>query len=161
MIKRWSIFFLMLLGAELLQAQTMEEKVVAYLEIFLTENKSFISEEELPGTIWSTSDIMGKSRILFLQNFKFKRENTGFQANSSKVRGNWYINNEFVVLEKKKEKTPLYVLKNNEEIILVDDDQIDVLKQLLTDASYKDGALKPYSYSEIFTFLNGFTLQIE
>ncbi len=160
-MKRWFIFFLIFFGGWQLHAQTMEEKVTAYLETFLSENKSHISESELFETQWLTSDIMGRSQINFLQNFKFKRENAGFQANSSKVKGRWYVNNEFIVLEKKKEKTPLYVLQNGKAVILVDDDQIDVLRQLLTEASYKDGTLKPYSYSEIFTFLNGFTLQIE
>lgn len=160
-MKRWSIFLLIFIAAEILQAQTIEDKVTAYLETFLFENKAFIAEEELYGTVWSASDIMGQSQIIFSENFKFKRENNGFQASSNKLKGSWYINNEFVVLQRKKEKTPLFVLKNGEMTMLVEGDQIDVLKQLLTDASYKDGALKPYSYSEIFTFLNGFTVKIE
>lgn len=140
-------------------AQTMEEKVTVYLEAFLSENKSSVSLSELSETEWATSDAMGKSKINFTANSKFKRENDGFQAGNNKVKGRWYINNEFVVLEVKKQKSPLYVLKNGKEIVLIDDDQIDVLKQLLTEASYKDGALKPYSYAEIFTFLNGFTIK--
>lgn len=150
-----------LLGSQAMQAQTMEQKVADYLETFLSENKSFISETELFDTQWSTSDLMGRSQIVFSENFKFMRKNTGFQASSSKDKGSWYVNNEYVVLERKKVKTPLFVLKNGQETILVNEDQIDVLKQLLTEASYKDGALKRYSATEIFTFLNGFTLQNE
>lgn len=158
-MKHLALFLGTWLGGFAIQGQTMEEKVTTYLETFLSDNKSFISESDLSGTQWSTSDMMGYSQISFFENFRFKKENTGFQANSSKTKGSWYVNNEFVVLERKKDKTPLYVLKNDETVILVDDDQIDVLKYLLTDVSYKDGALKPYSYAEIFTFLNGFTLQ--
>ena len=140
-------------------SQTMEDKVTVYLEIFLAEHKSTLTEKELMGTEWATTDLMGKSKISFESNKKFKKEVDGFQAKTSKTKGRWYVNNEYVVLEVKKAKTPLYILKNENQIVLVDDDQIDVLKQLLTEASYKDDALKPYSYDEIFTFLNAFTVQ--
>ena len=140
-------------------SQTMEDKVTVYLEIFLAEHKSTLTENELMGTEWATTDLMGKSKISFESNKKFKKEVDGFQAKTSKTKGRWYVNNEYVVLEVKKAKTPLYILKNENQIVLVDDDQIDVLKQLLTEASYKDDALKPYSYDEIFTFLNAFTVQ--
>lgn len=138
--------------------QTMEDKVTSYLEAFLSDSKTSIAASELANSEWHTSDLMGKSKIYFGDNYKFRREDDGFQAGNSKIKGRWYINNEFVVLEVKKQKVPLFVLKNEQEIVLVDDDQMDVLKQLLTEASYKDGTLKPYSYIEIFTFLNGFTI---
>ncbi|MEP2023108.1 MAG: hypothetical protein ABJH98_09170 [Reichenbachiella sp.] len=137
----------------------MEDQVTVYLETFLAEHKSTLTENELMGTEWATIDLMGKSKISFDSNKKFKKEIDGFQAKTNKTKGRWYVNNEYVVLEVKKAKTPLYILKNENQIVLVDDDQIDVLKQLLTEASYKDGALKPYSYDEIFTFLNAFTVQ--
>lgn len=154
------LFIVPFLLSQALHAQTMEEKVTNYLETFLSQNKAFITDSELMDTEWSTSDAMGKSWIAFSTNYKYNRENAGFQASAKKSKGSWYVNNEFIVCEKKKKKTVLYVLKSGDRIVLVDDDQIVVLKQLLTDASYRDGALKPYSYDEIFTFLNGFTLQI-
>lgn len=159
MMRSLAIFILFLLIGASIQAQTMEEKVAMYLETFLTESKTTISPSQLEETDWTTSDLMGQSKMSFDSKRKFKRENAGFQANSSKAKGSWYIHNEYLVLEIKKEKIPMYMLKNESEIMLVDEDQIDVLRELLTEASYKDGALKPYSYDEIFTFLNGFTLQ--
>ncbi|SMD31992.1 hypothetical protein SAMN04488029_0330 [Reichenbachiella faecimaris] len=159
MILRLTFFLLWILGGFGLHAQTMEEQVTIYLETFLDQNKSTIFDKMLNDSEWTTSDLMGESKINFDANKKFKRENGGFQATTNKVRGHWYIHNEYVVLEVKKVKTPMYILKNGDQIVLIDDDQIDILKQLLTEASYKDGALKPYSYDEIFTFLNGFTLE--
>jgi len=153
------VFFLVFwISTSALMGQTMEERVIDYVESFLEKNKSLISADELMNTKWKTGDAMGNSWLTFSDK-RFKIKSNGFQANSDKTNGSWYINNEFVVLKVKKEKSPLYILKNENQAVLVTDDQIDVLKQLLTEASYKDGDLKPYSYSEIFTFLNGFTIQ--
>lgn len=152
--------FLLLIGTNFsAQAQSLEEQVTIYLESFLADNKGFLKSNDLTETSWVTKDLMGTKTLSFDSNSKFKLKSQGFQASSGNLKGKWYINNEFVVLKIKKEKTPIYVLKNDDQLVLVDDDQIDVLKQLLTEASYKDGELKPYSYSEIFTFLNGFIIQ--
>lgn len=140
-------------------AQTMEERVANYLEAFLKENQTTIPEAELSNTRWASTDAMGGKSISFNSNGRFVLKSNGFQALESKRKGKWYIHNTYVVLNEKKEKTPLYILKNENQKGLVDEAQIDVLKQLLTEASYKDGALKPYSYEEIFTFLNGMTIQ--
>lgn len=142
-----------------LSAQTMEEKVTAYLEYFLNDNKSTMSASELSDTYWKSDDLMGGRSLFFDNKDRFKIKNDGFQANRLGFKGKWYLNKEFIVLEVKREKIPLYILKNDVEYVLVDDSQINILKQLLTEASYKDGALKPYSHEEIFTFLNGFKIQ--
>lgn len=159
MIVRSILFCFAMVMAMNLQAQSLEEQVSAYLDEFLAKHKATISAKELSNTQWATSDLMGASKISFVSSNRFKKQAKGFQASIDKTGGSWYIFNEYVVLEVKKEKTPLYVLKHGNDLVLVDDDQIDVLKQMLIDASYKDGELKSYSYSEIFTFLNGFTLQ--
>ncbi|MEO9967222.1 MAG: hypothetical protein ABJF11_15595 [Reichenbachiella sp.] len=152
------LLIFMIITVGLLQAQTMEEQVVAYVDEFLLENKSIVAESELFDTRWETRDEMGKKSLFFKKNGRFKILNQGFQATSAKQTGKWYIYEAFVVLHIEKEKSPVYVLKNGNDILLVDSSQIDVLKQLLIDISYKNGELKPYSREEIFTFLNGFTL---
>ncbi|MEO9803063.1 MAG: hypothetical protein ABJF04_07440 [Reichenbachiella sp.] len=153
------LFLLLMIAGFSPEAQSLEEEVTIYLESFLEDNKSFVTSNDLVETHWMTKDLMGSKTLNFDSKGRFKSKSYGFQASSTSLKGKWYINNEFIVLKVKKEKKPIYVLKNDEQLILVDDDQIDVLKQLLTEASYKDGELKPYTYSEIYTFLNGFTIQ--
>ncbi|UXX78732.1 hypothetical protein N7E81_15335 [Reichenbachiella carrageenanivorans] len=158
-MKSLTVTLLMCLFSCAAFAQTMEDRVTNYLEVFLEENKGAMTKAKLSNTRWATTDAMGGKSISFNSNGRFVLKTNGFQALENKRKGKWYINNEYVVLEEKKEKTPLYVLKNENQMMLVGDEQVDILKQLLVEASYKDGALKPYSYEEIFTFLNGMIVQ--
>ncbi|MFY0627344.1 MAG: hypothetical protein JXR07_13670 [Reichenbachiella sp.] len=130
----------------------IDSVVMYHLEAHLVKP----DKEALKGSKWIIRDGMGNKTLRFNNNMKFKLKNNGVMGRYENFSGSWYIFNEYIVLELKKEKDPIYHIRYNGKIILVDQESINVMRRLMMAFITKDQLLSGITEETVFGFVKGY-----
>ena len=133
-----------------------EEKIDSLIMKYVEQNQVVPEIEYFQKSNWKSLDALGVRTLTFSGGKKYKLTSNGSGGKYQKEQGSWYIYDKYIVLETRKGKIPVYVIRHKKKTILLDQENLDIMKKLIRSFVAGDQWMGYLTEEDVLGFLNGF-----
>ncbi len=140
--------------AQLLSPQ--QEKIDSLIMAYIGESQVTPDPMDFQKTQWKTLDPVGGKFLKFSGGKSYVLKIHASNGKTISKKGKWYVYDKYIVLVDGKDKMPLYVIRDRGRIVLLDEENLAIMKTLIMGFVTGDQWMGYLTKKDVLGFLNGF-----